>query len=70
MKNTSSYSRQLFQQNFPLLLFIYLFIFFEYLSASVAFLECNYRLQDIIVIDNPMVKFSFECSNPMVFGEI
>ena len=68
MKNTSSYSRQLFQQNFPLLLFIYLF--FEYLSASVAFLECNYRLQDIIVIDNPMVRFSFECSNPMVFGEI
>ena len=68
MKNTSSYSRQLFQQNFPLLLFIY--FFFEYLSASVALLECNYRLQDIIVIDNPMVKFSFECSNPMDFGEI
>ena len=68
MKNTSSYSRQLFQQNFPLLLFI--FFFSEYFSASVAFLECNYRLQDIIVIDNPMVKFSFECSNPMVFGEI
>ena len=60
-------SRQLLHQNFPLLLFIY---FFEYLSASVAFLECYYRLQDIIVIDNPMVKFSFECSNPMVFGEI
>ena len=68
MKNTSSYSRQFFQQNFPLLLFIY--FFFEYLSASVAFLECNYRLQDIIVIDNPMVKFPFECSNPMAFGEI
>ena len=60
-------SRQLLQQNFPLLLFIY---FFKYLSASVAFLECYYRLQDIIVIDSPMVKFSFECSNPMVFGEI
>ena len=67
MKNTSSYSRQLLQQNFPLLLFTY---FFEYVSASVAFLECNYRLQDIIVIDNPMVKFPFECSNPMAFGEI
>ena len=26
MKNTSSYSRQLFQQNFPLLLFIYFFL--------------------------------------------
>ena len=69
MKNTvlpilDSYFNRIF-------LYCYLFIyFFEYLSASVAFLECNYRLQDIIVIDNPMVKFSFECSNPMVFGEI
>ena len=66
MKNTSSYLDSYCNRIF---LYCCLFIF-EYLSASVAFLECYYRLQDIIVIDNPMVKFSFECSNPMVFGEI
>ena len=44
--------------------------FWNYLRASCAFLECYHQLQDIIVINSPLVKFPFKCSNPAVFGDI
>ena len=46
------------------------YFFWNYLSASCAFLECYHQLQDIIVINSPLVKFPFKCSNPAVFGDI
>ena len=33
-------------------------------------MECYHHLQDFIVINSPMVKFSSKFSNPAVFGEI